>query len=1088
MSRQLAFEDLTGGINNVDTKANLNSSTRKTQSPDMVNVEYLKLGGIKSMEGNTQVGQTFNSAIVGGWEYATKNNRYMMIGDYYGNVSMFNNATETFDKIYQFPTPSDRMSFCNMNNGVVVTNGKDDLLFYDVNSRKKYPGTITGKTDDDALNQSTLTGSVDTAFTTNLKVGDIISIHDCQGTYKIVSITDDHEMVVSPKIILNVGTMYYGWNGNKQTYEITTEQGSDASVVDVTNTSVRDGEYTFINRGNGVNKAFIYYPGTETINGQRVWGVKKRCIVNGTFSTLSNCTDITQDYVIDSGNLYGINSDDSVTLIDNTGIWTRVAGVFGIRDTELCVIEDGEISVVDNSGVWTILPDTYTGNRFWYSLNVYSYVRNSYGILDGKLYKLEYHTHTNTFTKTQITATNSVDGAWTQISSSYHGYAINNGNIWKIDYDNNTATKISNENFTRVTGYIYETSAFASYAMALKDSGKLCEIKNDDSIYETSINTTSLACGRTIFNDAYAGNSRNSMCVYSDGKNARGYLNRYTARELIWTGKNNIENVCGDDGCFVAQDAINTTNVQSDIINNERITYINKQIATGNNWYLNSFSSNNVVNLYDYNLRCNIHPIGEVITLNKTSNVSDVYTNTYINPVNKIYNDTISSSEINNITYKNLSGNTLSYISNNSGTITFGVFERNQNADTYNQDEVVLFSNEPYYFSGIVEIPTVLTDSREEGERVLEEDIHFRGLAIQYYSGRLWIGGTDDDGNGILVYSAVGLPNNFDLQSDAGYLMDIYNDSSEVKALGLFSDFMTIHKEFNTYLLTCDGTTDSIAVKAYSNITCKSQQSWIVSNTKYFVYSDDFNDIYPLAQHTVWNDRFLGEPISQNIRNLFSEVRLFDTHEIFCVSRPLSRQMLFYLPTNNHPGSNYAVIYDFQTKSWLLRIVPQEVTIAFNYNNNIYIGTSEGKVLKEFSGNSFDGKPIVSYYKSPWFDWIGGYMQSFAEFSLELDTSYNNDFYIRTQKDGQSRFEDRNITNDRLFGNSLVWGGSDDFNNATVWDNDSWVKQTFDNIRMLLPNNVFEDFQIEIGTNKLGQAFAIYGYRFRRIEAEEAPW
>ena len=41
---------------------------------------------------------------------------------------------------------------------------------------------------------------------------------------------------------------------------------------------------------------------------------------------------------------------------------------------------------------------------------------------------------------------------------------------------------------------------------------------------------------------------------------------------------------------------------------------------------------------------------------------------------------------------------------------------------------------------------------------------------------------------------------------------------------------------------------------------------------------------------------------------------------------------------------------------------------------------------------------------------------------------------------------------------------------------------------MVLPNNVFDKFQIEIGTNELNQGFAIYGYAFRRVDFEEVPW
>lgn len=384
-----------------------------------------------------------------------------------------------------------------------------------------------------------------------------------------------------------------------------------------------------------------------------------------------------------------------------------------------------------------------------------------------------------------------------------------------------------------------------------------------------------------------------------------------------------------------------------------------------------------------------------------------------------------------------------------------------------------------YYLSTISQCNATLIN---EDDNTVHTDI--RGLAIQYYNGRLWVG-TD---NG-LFYSQVGQYNKWDIKYDAGVLYSIYNDSSEIKALGLFSEYLLIHKKFSTYILTCSGDATTIVVRPFSNITCESQQSWIVSNTKYYIYSKEFMDIYPLVQHTVFSDKFIGEPVTQKVRNIFQNIRSEDSDKIFCVSRPKARQMLFYLPMNNQLGSGEALIFDFQTKSWLLRIVPQEVTIAFNYNNNIYIGTQDGLVLREFSGNSFNGEPIVSYYKSPWFDWVNGYTQSFAEFMMEIDNSYNNNFYIRTQKDGQSRYEDRIISSDLLTGDALKWEGiTDNDENNTFWNDDQWASGTFENIRMLLPNNVFEDFQIEIGTKELGQSFAIYQYAFRRIETEEDPW
>lgn len=367
-----------------------------------------------------------------------------------------------------------------------------------------------------------------------------------------------------------------------------------------------------------------------------------------------------------------------------------------------------------------------------------------------------------------------------------------------------------------------------------------------------------------------------------------------------------------------------------------------------------------------------------------------------------------------------------------------------------------------------------------------DSDVHtpIRGTAIQYYDGRLWIG-TD---NGVF-YSQVGQYNKWDIHYDAGVLYSIYNDMSKVKALGLYSDYMLIHKEFNTYLLTCTGDSTTIEVRPYSNVSCDSQQSWIVSNTKYYVYSADHMDIFPLSQRTIFSDKYLGEAITNKVRNVFQNLRSSDLDKVFCTVLPRKRWMLFYMPMVDQLGSSYVLIFDFQSKSFIVRKVPQEVTIAFNYHNEVYIGTADGKVLKEFSGTTFDGNPIVAYYRSPWFDWAGDYMQSFSEFAIDMCSEYNNKFYIRTYKDGDSPYEDRVIEDGILISTGLIWDGDTHIEtNDTKWDEDVWTSGSFDSIRMLLPNQVFETFQLEIGANELGQSFAIYGFNFRRLRTEEAPW
>ena len=206
---QIVFSDLTGGINNVDSKDNINASPKKTETPEMVNVEYFKLGGIKSMEGNELVAPNVSiqeAPVIAGWEYVKGDQRYMIIGLDNGTVKIFDDTIGTggdFRTIYQFSHTSDRMSFCNMNNGVVITNGVDDLIFYEKDRRQALTGDI-----DITQGSSDVVGN-GTEFTTELKPGDTIyvsTIHQSEDpdvpdevvsyVYWVDSITDDTHLTL----------------------------------------------------------------------------------------------------------------------------------------------------------------------------------------------------------------------------------------------------------------------------------------------------------------------------------------------------------------------------------------------------------------------------------------------------------------------------------------------------------------------------------------------------------------------------------------------------------------------------------------------------------------------------------------------------------------------------------------------------------------------------------------------------------------------------------------------------------------------------------------------------------------------------
>lgn len=294
-----------------------------------------------------------------------------------------------------------------------------------------------------------------------------------------------------------------------------------------------------------------------------------------------------------------------------------------------------------------------------------------------------------------------------------------------------------------------------------------------------------------------------------------------------------------------------------------------------------------------------------------------------------------------------------------------------------------------------------------------------RGLAMNSYQGRIFVGATD----GTLYYSAVGLYNNWDIANDAGGIATFYNDNSDFTALAIWDKYLVLCKRERSYLL--DGTnSDSTqwVIQPYSIYTCDSQQSWIDCNGGLYIYSRVGGGIYPMLQRTIYSPNYQGNELSSKIKDSFKYINTALYDYIFPVYHPKKMYLMFYIPMLTGLGSNVAYVYDLLTKSWLLRKVPQNVTVAFRFEEEIYIGTQDGHIYKEFSGLTFDGEPIEFWWKSPWFSFGRGtdYLST-REFRVKISEEQTNKFYIRNYRDGKSQFKSRLIDTNRGAFTGLVW-------------------------------------------------------------------
>lgn len=416
-------------------------------------------------------------------------------------------------------------------------------------------------------------------------------------------------------------------------------------------------------------------------------------------------------------------------------------------------------------------------------------------------------------------------------------------------------------------------------------------------------------------------------------------------------------------------------------------------------------------------------------------------------------------------------------------------------SDTFNRDKEVTvtpatLSGKVYRLTDISELNAIYVNSDDP---TVSDTI--RGLAIQSYQGRIWVGAN----NGNLYYSEVGLIHGWDVKYGAGAIPQFYNDNSGFTALGLYANYLIIHKQDFSYYLNGTSEDDSLwQLSPYTDHSCDSQQSWVSANNSYYVYSRLNGGIYPFMARTAFINHYLGQEISTKVRDDFLHIDDGRYDEIFAVYHPVKKYLMFYMPMLRDKGSNTCYIFDFVSKGWWMRRLPdsgsniehpQVVTCAFEYDNDVYIGTQDGRVLKEFSSLTFDGDPIEFCWKSPWFQYGDGtnYLST-REFRCKISEEYTNNFYVRNRRDGYDAYHSRNINNDKDAFEALVWSNDEGNITETVWDDFDWVEAGFLIRRFPIPDQFFTSQQIEFYGSVKNEAMCLLGFELDRVEKEEVPW
>lgn len=349
------------------------------------------------------------------------------------------------------------------------------------------------------------------------------------------------------------------------------------------------------------------------------------------------------------------------------------------------------------------------------------------------------------------------------------------------------------------------------------------------------------------------------------------------------------------------------------------------------------------------------------------------------------------------------------------------------NTITLEETPVTSYTDEPIILSNFTKIPCISTFTNQGSPSVITT---FTPKIVQSHQGRLWVAAKPEnyDTTSVVIYSDLGAIHNVfeggdNTAYDGGYFEEFWEDTSDITAIGTWDKYVVVHKREHTYLInTSNQDATSWNVESYSEYTCDNQLGFVKANNGYYTYCSSAGGIYPMIQRTIYSAISQGADASTKIRDTFLNLNTYALDEIYAVYHPYKKYIMFYMPIIGEEGSKNCYILDLQTRSWLHRRIPQNVSCAFEFDNKVYIGTEDGRVYEEFRGTDFDGQPINFSWKSPWFIWSGGTnWATTREVRVKMSQEGTNNFYIRNRRDGAEDYKQRTITNTSTQVHSLMW-------------------------------------------------------------------
>ncbi len=355
---------------------------------------------------------------------------------------------------------------------------------------------------------------------------------------------------------------------------------------------------------------------------------------------------------------------------------------------------------------------------------------------------------------------------------------------------------------------------------------------------------------------------------------------------------------------------------------------------------------------------------------------------------------------------------------------------------------------------------------------------NIRGVAVEVYKGRVWIA----DGSTI-YYSALGKYNDWTSDNDAGSISNFHNDTSPITALSCYKDVLVIHKEESSFILS-GNSPENFTIQPFSNLGAVSPFGIKSANGRHLFFN---KQVYPFTVNEL-GEIIQGSAVSLIIENKLSEfINPKNSRCLFLDYREKS-QLWCFLYKSNKDYFDTILIYDYINNAWFQRVVPYQITAAWECDGIIYSGLSDGRIVKEAVGSSFLGAPVSFMWASPFFHFgQANKFKTIENLALVFATDKDNNFDFQVRKDYSTYeiYDKAHFSN--LTSNTLVFCDMDGQRGQGVLDDDDECYGY-----VTLPAQVIENYlstitgsnksvQIQIFGNELNSSLSLLGLEFREV-------